>query len=66
MRTLKFDISCGEKTCAESPGVLCQFITTRMDGSRPRCVLFDVEILVAWESTKGWLLRDAKCLAKEV
>lgn len=42
-KTLKIQISCGEKTCASEPGKFCRFFGSINFGSTPVCVLFPSE-----------------------
>jgi len=58
------ELSCGEKTCAESPGEFCQFFRQRMDGSRPYCALFDDTPLFdeSGRDITGWIQRCDACL----
>lgn len=44
MRTIQLRIRCGKLTCAESPGVFCQYLRRGLDGSRPNCALFNARL----------------------
>lgn len=68
MKTLKFDISCGEKTCAHEKGKFCRFFGSRRFGTIPCCVLFPTEDNSFTEletGDDGWVLRCNDCLETE-
>jgi hypothetical protein len=65
MRAIKLAITCGEETCAESPGVLCEHLVLGRGGLSAKCSLFNVEIRDADGGIFGWLVRDVRCLAAE-
>jgi hypothetical protein len=55
---LIFETTCGEKTCAESPGVFCQFCGTKRLGTKPWCIWYNVELF----EENGWLQRCSQCV----
>lgn len=66
MRKLDIGIRCGEKTCAEKPGVFCQYLRVRIDGFSPRCLLFDVRLDTSERDDMGWVLRCEECIDAEI
>jgi hypothetical protein len=58
---ITLDLNCGEDTCASRKGSLCQFIVTRLDGSKPRCDLFNELLFDDEDNITGWLLRCEEC-----
>jgi hypothetical protein len=61
MRTLQVEIRCGKKSCAEKPGVFCQFLRARADGSQPNCALFGKRVFDKDGDILDWLLRCDEC-----
>jgi len=69
-KNLCISISCGDKTCASTPGQFCKFFGSKYFGQIPLCMLFpsedgshtelqtDIDEL---SNTKGWTLRCQKC-----
>ena len=62
MRTLKINVRCGEKTCAEAPGRFCRFFGARIDGSQPGCALFGAPLFDENGGVEGWIQRCFDCL----
>ena len=55
MKTIKFELNCGEFTCAAKPGEWCQFLGAKKFGSIPTCLLFrdDQGDLIELRNTGG-------------
>ena len=65
MINLSIPIRCGEKTCAESSGKFCRFVSARFDGSDPYCDLFHKPLTDTNGGIAGWLLRCEQCRSAE-
>lgn len=57
--TLDFEIKCGKKTCASSPGEFCRFIRNDLTG-KSFCHLFGE----VFENEDGWIQRHNLCLER--
>jgi len=53
-------IKFGEKACASSPGVFCDFVRTKNFGTKFHCHLFEEELF----DKEGWLQRCTSCLTR--
>lgn len=64
MRTLKFNVDCGEATCSDVHNhKVCKYWTTHpSDGVNGYCELFGKKLK---KNDEGWSLRCAQCLKKE-
>jgi hypothetical protein len=58
---ITLDINCGKDICASKPGSFCRFVVTRIDGSTPRCTLFDKSLFDTKGGMMGWLQRCDEC-----
>lgn len=65
VKILQFKITCGETTCAVSPGVFCEYTGSKSFGTKPWCLLFQ-EPLFDDGNPSGWLKRSESCLNSEV
>jgi len=67
VKTIAFTINCGNQTCAESPGVFCEFVSTKRFGLEFVCALFpDNDLLYTkLEEKDGWLQRCDACIRSE-
>ena len=64
-RVIRISVTCGDTTCAYSPGNFCSYVGSRIDGSATRCTLFNVPLKDKNGGITGWLLRCETCLALE-
>jgi hypothetical protein len=55
-KIIKFEIECGEKTCASKPGEFCKFLSGYF---LDMCILFDERL---FENDDGWVARCKECL----
>ena len=60
MKQIIFNIECGEKTCAASPGRFCEFTGTvpMSMGQDFKCLLFGTKLF----DVDGWIQRCPQCL----
>ena len=69
MKSILFDINCGEKTCASEPGKFCKWVRTRKFGAIYFCHLWHAEDIhgkqQSLEEKDGWLMRRPECLNAE-
>jgi len=67
-QTIKFEIECGEKTCASEPGKFCRFFQVSRFGTIPSCKLFSEQGARGnWEPLEekdGWLQRHPECIRR--
>ncbi|GAG79004.1 unnamed protein product, partial [marine sediment metagenome] len=66
--TIKFEIECGEKTCAVEPGKFCEYTRVPANGNAYCAMLsspgkFDRKLLQESEP-RGWLMRHKECLKR--
>ena len=70
MPTLRFDINCGEKTCASKPGEFCRFALAQRFGTEVVCQIFSEPdgrgLLTPLGNSRddglGWTLRHPECI----
>ena len=65
---VQLEFTCGEKTCAISPGKFCRFVSTTHFGTRHICLLFPAinrqdQMPLPLQEADGWLHRCPECLA---
>lgn len=56
-QVLNFEFECGEKTCAESPGKFCKFMTYNSRSGKSICYFFG-----QLYDENGWVQRAEKCI----
>lgn len=61
MRTLRFEINCGEATCAVERGKFCSHFVSTGIGTKPFCLLFQTPLT----DHEGWRMRCDECLRAE-
>jgi hypothetical protein len=62
---LTIPIECGEDTCSRAKGHFCKFQEWRVDGTKPRCTLFEKPLFDEAGGINGWLLRCKQCKEAE-
>ena len=62
MRRLLVEVDCGAASCSSVYGSGCSYMTTRRDGTEPRCALFGRMRL---GEGAGWAQRCKACLDAE-
>jgi hypothetical protein len=60
---VRFELKCGENTCASEPGMFCQFLGAIHFGTKPVCLLFpsDDNSYTALHEQDGWVQRCTTC-----
>ena len=58
---IKFEIDCGEKTCASEKGKFCHFLRLSLNG-KDSCLLFGP----VFDDNTGWIQRHKDCLKMSV